>query len=499
MVRTRKLVGAVGIVGVLAGGACLGGLGLSGSAPAESDRGPVAANGSVRSASPSPVTAVPPSAEAPAGADLAASGDVAAVPSTPSVGATHSAGGRTVGPSFPAGTVAATAPASAEPHRRSPVGPRPRPTAGGGFAGGPGRPTMQAAPITRLLTASMVPDADDREAYLGFLGRQSMLAETVPLDTHRRLRVEVVDARGRPVAGAAVRVVGASRTVTGRTHPDGVWDFFPGLGTLADATSARIEVTAGSAQASKNVTIRTTGDSDAVKVELAHYTATPPRALELMFAIDATGSMEDELRYVNDEVGGIAERLGEALPNVRVRVGATFYRDRMDDQPIERIAMTSDVGAFTRRMQSIFASGGGDYPEDMNSGLEAVLEQRTWPEDAARVVVLIADAPPQRYRDRSFDFVDAARIASRDGVRILPVSASGSDREVEYLFRALCTVTSTPFVQLTNDSGIGGAHLAADAPAQRTEMFSDLLTRLLVADLRGEGMHVSGWQSGGRS
>lgn len=359
---------------------------------------------------------------------------------------------------------------------------------------GPGRPMdRQAVAIARLLTASMVPDADDREAYLGFLGRQTSLAEAVPLDTSRRLRVQVVDQAGHPVNDAHVRVSDGARAVEARTHADGVWDFFPGLGALAQSAHARIEVSAGSAQAMREVALPTSGDADTVRLALSGFTASAPRKLELVFLVDATGSMEDELRYVNDEVVGIVERVRASVDNVDVRVGATFYRDREDTAPIERIAMTTNVGSFAEHMHAIRADGGGDYAEDMSKGLASVLEQQRWASDAVRVLVLIADAPPQHY-GADFDFVDAARVASAEGVRILSVSASGSDREVEYLFRALGTITSTPFAQLTDDSGIGGAHLAADAPAQRTEMFSDLLTRLLVSDLRGQGMHASGWQ-----
>jgi hypothetical protein len=79
--------------------------------------------------------------------------------------------------------------------------------------------------------------------------------------------------------------------------------------------------------------------------------------------------------------------------------------------------------------------------------------------------------------------------ASRRGIRILPVAASGADRVVEFLFRGMGVVTSTPYVYLTDDSGIGGSHMEADTESVSLEMFSDCLTRLLVSDLQGLGMH----------
>jgi hypothetical protein len=112
---------------------------------------------------------------------------------------------------------------------------------------------------------------------------------------------------------------------------------------------------------------------------------------------------------------------------------------------------------------------------------------------AARVLVLIADAPPQRYPDFSYTYHHAMTDASRPGIRILPVAASGSDRVVEHLFRALGAFTTTPCVYLTDDSGIGNAHMEADTDRVVVERFSDLLTRLLISDLHGQGMHEPEW------
>ena len=50
-------------------------------------------------------------------------------------------------------------------------------------------------------------------------------------------------------------------------------------------------------------------------------------------------------------------------------------------------------------------------------------------------------------------------------------------------------MTSTPYVYLTDDSGIGNPHLEADTDRVAVEYFNDLLTRLLVSDMQGQGMH----------
>jgi hypothetical protein len=54
------------------------------------------------------------------------------------------------------------------------------------------------------------------------------------------------------------------------------------------------------------------------------------------------------------------------------------------------------------------------------------------------------------------------------------------------------TYTAAPYVYLTDDSGIGNPHQEADTDRVAVEYFHDALTRLLIDDLRGRGMHEPG-------
>jgi len=109
-----------------------------------------------------------------------------------------------------------------------------------------------------------------------------------------------------------------------------------------------------------------------------------------------------------------------------------------------------------------------------------------------RVLVLIADAPPQSYAGTAFGHREAMREAAARGIRILPVGASGADRETEYLMRAMGAFTSTPYTYLTDDSGVGAAHMDADTDRVGVERFNALLVRMILADLAGNGMHEPG-------
>jgi hypothetical protein len=71
------------------------------------------------------------------------------------------------------------------------------------------------------------------------------------------------------------------------------------------------------------------------------------------------------------------------------------------------------------------AAGGGDGPEAVTSGLAATLTDLEWRKDAAKMVVLIADAPPhgtspQVYRTST----DIQELESREIVSFLLVFES---------------------------------------------------------------------------
>lgn len=344
-----------------------------------------------------------------------------------------------------------------------------------------------------LLTAASVGDADRFGNYLEYLSRHAMERGELNLDMSRRLRVRVVDASGHGVSAARIHIGSQQGSVDGLTHADGSYDFFPNVSMPGLTGPAQLNVQVESLSVNAEVQVPAFGDGQSVVVRLPANIVAPAPVLDLGFLIDVTGSMGDELRYVNREIANIVHRVEQESPGVRVRLSATFYRDRSDEMVVQQIPFTSNVAGFAVAMQNVFASGGGDYPEDMNAGLDAAMNRLAWSDGAAvRVLVLVADAPPQHYGDTQFTYREAMARASQRGIRLLPVAASGSDRRVEYLFRAMGAYTSTPYVYLTDDSGVGGPHMEADTDRVAVERFNDALVRLITSDLRGQGMHEPG-------
>ena len=203
----------------------------------------------------------------------------------------------------------------------------------------------------------------------------------------------------------------------------------------------------------------------------------PRRALDLGFLVDATGSMGDEMSFLQSELKDIVRRVRSVEPDLDIRLSVVFYRDRGDAFITKALPFTRSADDAVSFISSTTADGGGDYPEDMNSGLEAMMRQH-WSRDAVpQMLFLLADAPPQQYAGQDYTYHEAIQDAAANGIAIYPVAASGVDKPTEFLFRAMAVMTGGKYVFLTDDSGVGDSHEEPDITGYKVEKLNDLMVR----------------------
>ena len=68
------------------------------------------------------------------------------------------------------------------------------------------------------------------------------------------------DGQGRPVNDATLTLIGNGIRVEGRTHADGIWDFFPGVSAPQAGGSAALYIQSGRVTAQAQVPIPGQGD-----------------------------------------------------------------------------------------------------------------------------------------------------------------------------------------------------------------------------------------------
>lgn len=119
--------------------------------------------------------------------------------------------------------------------------------------------------------------------------------------------------------------------------------------------------------------------------------------LDVVFVIDATGSMGWLIADVKGRVLELARWMRELVPVTRF--GVVAYRDDDDPEFLTRVQpLTLDARKVARFLQRLEAYGGGDSPEDVHAGLEAAIDEAGFQADSHRVILVLGDAPPHPER-----------------------------------------------------------------------------------------------------
>ena len=332
------------------------------------------------------------------------------------------------------------------------------------------------------LTGGSIDDNEHFEDYVAYRDRILQLGIPVrDLDPSGRIVVTVTGGDGRPAAGTEVQVAGGGVEVSLRTTADGTARFHPGAYGAGDGP---FTVTVGEVSAQ-------TERGGSVALQTDRPTASGDVALDVLFLLDATGSMADEIDQLKFTIGEVAQRIGDLPADVDLHLGMTLYRDVGDTFVTANFNFTSDVDHFTRALEVVVADGGGDYPEALDEALADALGRPTWrpAEEAVQLVFLIADAPPQIARQVPTPYTESMINAAGRGIKIFPVSSSGTDDQAEYVFRQLAQFTGGRYVFLTYGAGGRATGDATDIGKRDYEELSldDLIVRLVTEEIDALG------------
>lgn len=214
----------------------------------------------------------------------------------------------------------------------------------------------------------------------------------------------------------------------------------------------------------------------------AFATRSAHTALDVAILLDTTGSMGDELAYLQRELANIQQAIGTRSQDVRY--GVVTYRDKGDDYVTHSTPFTADLAASQNAIKQEQAAGGGDIPEAVEEGLAAA-NQLAWRSDpnVAKVLFWVADAP-EHEQDRP-KVVAALKAARAAGVHIYPIAASGTSSQAELTMRISAQYTGGRYLFLTDDSGVGASHAEPSIPCYVVQKMSAAMQRVVRVELSG--------------
>ncbi len=352
------------------------------------------------------------------------------------------------------------------------------PAIAGDPADGDGAPVKQTIdPDAFILTAAEWRDLDNWAFFMNLVNSEKIAFPAYGVDPRCRVAVTVTDADGNPLTGEKTTLLASDGSVlfSAVTGKDGKAYLF--------WCEGQTPATVASGDASAPVVLKadtsgTQGKTLAAATEDVILTKAPEAqartALQVSFIVDTTGSMGDELAYLQKDFASIADEVGTD----GVSYSVNFYRDEGDEYVTKCNPFSGDIDAVKALLNDEYCAGGGDTPEAVDQILkEAITDNEEWADDCEKIAFLIFDASPHGGTEETID--EAVRSAAERGIRLIPVVASGSERDTELFGRAIAAVTGGTYVFLTDDSGVGGSHLEPIVGDFEVELLHDVIVRII--------------------
>ncbi|MEP0263281.1 hypothetical protein [Dokdonia sp.] len=293
-----------------------------------------------------------------------------------------------------------------------------------------------------------------------------------------RVDIQLNNQQGDPLVDAVIRLKITGNTVW-EAHTDNYGKATLWAGLYEGPTQIQeedISIEINEEPISQVITLFDQGINSIVLNETAQVSNT----VALSFIVDATGSMSDEISFLKADLQNVIEEVAQDNPLIDIYTSSVFYRDEGDLYLVRDSPMTTNLSTTIDFIQEQNAGGGGDYPEAVQEGLGTAIHDLQWPEQArTRIAFLLLDAPPH-YDSQVIDYLQSTiATAAQNGIKVIPVAASGIDKPTEFLLRYFAMSTNGTYVFITNDSGIGNDHIEASVGEYQVEFLNELLIRLI--------------------
>lgn len=297
----------------------------------------------------------------------------------------------------------------------------------------------------------------------------------------KRVSVQLVNENKKPVIGKKVKLLNDKKEVIWEAVSDnkGNAELWIAPRTDYKSSSKKYSITDDKGKIlSNNATLFKNGQN-VISVDAP---CLQKRNLDLVFVVDATGSMGDEISYLQAELLDVLKKVEKKLAKTTdVRYGSVFYRDHGDEYVTREFNFTDKAENLINFIKKQSAGGGGDTPEAVVEALDSSIEKLSWSkENSTKIMFLILDAPPHYTEENINKLYNKIKMAAQKGITIIPLAASDTDKQTEYIMRTFALLTNGTYTFLTNHSGIGNDHIEPTTDAYEVEKMNDLLLRLIL-------------------
>lgn len=333
------------------------------------------------------------------------------------------------------------------------------------------------------LTGGELRDLKNWDNYLHSMDKDILTRWT--FCPENRIEVTVFTGDDKPAADLKVALMSGDKKVyEAVTNNEGIaylFHSYKGNNGNADSYDTIVVSKGDSSESFKASDVVNSKGEAEIKIKEDAVKVSDISKLQIMYVIDTTGSMGDELDYLKAELSDVISRVDEAVAEKGindVKTSVNFYRDEGDDYVVQYYDFRDDPNEVNEIINKQSADGGGDFPEAVHTALDNAINDHSWAEDGTiKLMFLVLDAPPHDDSEVKEELVKLISAASAKGIRIIPIAASGADEETHQILRAMSVMTGGTYIFLDDNSGVGYSH---ETPVKDNEYSSEYLNDMMI-------------------
>jgi Mg-chelatase subunit ChlD len=188
-------------------------------------------------------------------------------------------------------------------------------------------------------------------------------------------------------------------------------------------------------------------------VQLSAQQVTAPK-IEIVFCLDATGSMSGLIATAKEKIWEIVTRLTQTDPAPEIKVGMVFYRDKGDAFVTKFCPLTTDIDSIYGVLLSMTASGGGDTPESVNQALNEAVSKMKWSQGNAayKTIFVVGDCPPHMDYQDDVKYTASCAEAKQKSIFINTIKLGHECRDAIPHFQSMASLTKGEYIQIEQNA-----------------------------------------------
>lgn len=171
--------------------------------------------------------------------------------------------------------------------------------------------------------------------------------------------------------------------------------------------------------------------------------------IQLVFALDATGSMAGLIGAAKEKIWSIASSLSQSSPAPKLEIGMVFYRDKGDVFITKLIPLSTRLDDMYDKLMDIQADNGGDQPESVNQGLYEAVNKIEWSQNSKTVknLFLVGDCPPHMDYSDDVKYYETCKDAHKKGI-IINTILMGNNSEARLIWQEIARCGEGEYLEM---------------------------------------------------